>query len=52
MDHSTDDPNNHENKGEAHEIAQRLRHKESGQLLKKPGDKSLHISHGLEHPPV
>ena len=52
MDHITDDPNNNKEEGKAHEVAQRLRHEECRELLKKPGHKSLHISHGVKHPPI
>lgn len=32
-------------------IANRLRKKKGGELLKKPSNKGLHISHGVKHPP-
>ena len=50
MDNITDYPNNHEKKSKTDEIADRLRHKESGKLLQEPRYKRLHINHGAKHP--
>lgn len=47
-----DNPNRDNEESKTDKIAHRLRHKERGQLLKEPENKSFHIIHGLSPPQV
>ena len=44
-------PNCNKKKSKANEIRNRLGKKKVGELLEKPSNKGLHISHGVKHLP-